>query len=551
MSICASRQRGLGLFSLAMLIVILAFPIRAEEAETPAGEAADDPISQAVPFNEGEWREPPSGKWFTDDYGGEYFIRSIPKLNLWYRQMAPNVIRLRGGPWLEVAKETDDAFFVYVYKAGTRRNAERPQSSSSLPPRTPEEIAEIEAGYEVDIKSADVLELVPFDAGLPQAGMWRNGFDVADINGDGHLDIIHGPPRKTGPRPWVFLGNSEGGWVVWDELEVPEAPYDYGDVAVADFDNDGKLDMVFGMHLRGVLALRNLGEGRFEKWTEGIEFEWPDHKGVPAFTTRSLTTVDWDGDGDQDILAFAEGPRGFEHVDLPGAYGKVLYLNQGNGTWRKVIDVTEKVFGDAIVLGDFDGDDKPDFVTSTSVQGRRELVNMHAEDGGWDAVHVDMVRGGSAVWGAATGDFDGDGRDDIALSYSNRQLSERRSGIDILYSRPEGVWERRPVLSTTGEERVLVHGMATGDLDADGALDLVVGTRDGRLLVYRGDGEGFLVAEESPETDPVFEACRGYGVRLIDLDGDKRDEIVANFASEECAGGRGGALKVWQAQPKS
>ena len=60
----------------------------------------------------------------------------------------------------------------------------------------------------------------PFDAGLPHEGQWRNGFDIADMNGDGLLDIVHGPPRKGDRRPHVFLGDGKGNWRVVDRGAV-------------------------------------------------------------------------------------------------------------------------------------------------------------------------------------------------------------------------------------------------------------------------------------------------------------------------------------------
>ena len=100
------------------------------------------------------------------------------------------------------------------------------------------------------IAATDRLRFESFDEGLPRAGQWRNGFDVADINNDGFLDIIHSTPRKVISPPVVFLGNGQGSWTRW-EASFPQAPYDYGDVAVADVDDNGLLDIAMGFHLRG------------------------------------------------------------------------------------------------------------------------------------------------------------------------------------------------------------------------------------------------------------------------------------------------------------
>src|SRR5262245_42878837 len=90
------------------------------------------------------------------------------------------------------------------------------------------------------VETAALRSLVfePFGRGLPTRGQWRNGFAVADMNGDGHPDIVHGPPRKVRGGPVVFLGDGRGGWTVWKDARFPAAPYDYGTAAVADFNGD-------------------------------------------------------------------------------------------------------------------------------------------------------------------------------------------------------------------------------------------------------------------------------------------------------------------------
>jgi hypothetical protein len=81
------------------------------------------------------------------------------------------------------------------------------------------------------------------------------------------------------------------------------------------------------------------------------------------------------------------------------------------------------------------------------------------------------------------------------------------------------------------EDQSDVTALATGDVDADGHLDLVALTGYGETWVFTGDGKGsFTRQKAAPPAYPG--ACSGYHVRLADLDGRPGDEIVASFAGE-------------------
>ncbi len=137
--------------------------------------------------------------------------------------------------------------------AGTR--------SSVGPGPTPEELAASAATFLAPIATVDRLQLGPFDAGLPTHGMWRNGFDLADFDGDGQIDFVHGPTRRGGDQPRIFLGDGHGKWRPY-RASVPPGLLDYGDVKVADFNGDGKADLAAASHLRGVLGFRRRRRGQ-------------------------------------------------------------------------------------------------------------------------------------------------------------------------------------------------------------------------------------------------------------------------------------------------
>jgi hypothetical protein len=387
------------------------------------------------------------------------------------------------------------------------------------------------------------LRFARFDAGLPISGQWREGFRIADMNGDGHLDIVHGPARKQPGPPVIFLGDGKGYWTQWKEARFPSLPYDYGDVEVADFDGDGHLDIALAAHLHGFLVLSGDGHGSFSNVSAGLEGN---------FSSRAIRVTDWNGDGLPDLVAVSEGIGAANSYAQADRDGVVVFLNQGRQGWRKSEPSLSKgIYSDSIALGDFDGDGHLDVATGSSVIDRKDLVNLWRANGVATPVAVSLPGTHQFVQAVAAGDFDNDGKDDLAVAYVSLENDVWYSALDLFYSRAGGKWERLSLSREATREGSVA--LATGHLLGKGRLDLVALTTRGETVVYLADGHGGLLRNSL--SLPVYgEGCRGAHVQLADLDGDGRDEIVAAFADEpgdRCSSG--GGITAWksiEASPK-
>lgn len=524
---------------------------------TPADTEEGDEENPGIPSTQ---IEPPDGKWLVDKQGREYFVTPAPRVEGLYRWLNEEKTRVRlpYGMALDVDHYDDEFFYVKIY---------RPPSYERRPARKPvteEERQRVAASYQVETAEVDRLRFASFSEGLPARGQWRNGFEVADMNGDGHLDIVHGPPRKGTSRPQIFLGDGAGRWKPWAQAQFPAIRFDYGDVAVADFNGDRKLDLAVASHLRGITALLGDGQGRFTEWSRGLEFGEPGTPGAPSFSSRAIAAFDWNRDGRPDLVALSEGPqlgftrgpKGEPNSVQSRARGLVVYLNQGDGSWVPRTAEGSGLFGDDLALGDLDGDGRTDILSGSSVQGYKHILNLGREDASWEAVAVSGLRDDGAFRAVTVADFDRDGRSDIALGYTTVELGKWRTGVDVLLARGTS-WERKPLAAIDG--RTGIYAIAAGDLDGDGWVDLTALDGEGRSLIFLADGKGGFVREASPEVASREVGCRGYHVEIVDLDANGVAEIVAGYAGEPSATAKligietedcpsGGALQVWKVE---
>lgn len=529
------------------------------KANTAAGQAADETeqatTESAEEIADSEAASPSSDiEWLTDDLGRYRIVKLLKGIegrhHMWIGEDRVQVTR---GLRFDVVKHDETHLWVKAYEP----------SHKLLPPKPEKPLVDaaeqerIAVAYETEAGQVDRVQFFPFDSGLPRRGQWRNGFDVADMNADGHLDIVFGPARKSSPRPNIFLGNGEGRWATW-RARYPSFPYDYGTAAVADFNGDGHQDIVFGMHLRGILVLIGDSKGLFRPWSRGIALEVPGHGGGgTSFSSTAIATVDWDGDGDQDFIALGEGPKGVrvmmeEGGDLQTANGPILFVNQGDGSWEHR-GLASRTFGSSISVGDFNGDGRHDFLTASNSKSH-DILNLGEKDGLWKTEYMTALRRGAFPYAVASRELTGDQQDEILVGYMNVENGVWRSGLDIFYGDRSGDWARRTLYAEEG--RFGVYAMATGDIDGDGRID--VGMVNGRAEVrfFLGNEDGFFDEDLSRKGElgvPV-EGCRGYYMRLIDLNGDGLDEVIVALSGEQtglpgildkpgCGGG--GSIRAW------
>ena len=382
------------------------------------------------------------------------------------------------------------------------------------------------------------LTFEPVTDNLPRDGRWQMGFAAADMNGDGHIDLVFPPRRKGYPvKPAILLGDGKGGFENWAQQKWPDnVQWDYGDVEVADFDGDGHQDAAFAIHFKPQYILYGDGNGVFAR---GELLKSPN----PRITSRALTAADFDGDGRKDLAFVAEVDYDItSNVRFEGAATVWVLLNRG-GTWEISNDgLPANHIADNISAGDVDGDGRPELVLSSNSNGMRQLVFSYEGDDGWRPLEDRGVLSTAYHYDVEPS------RGEIFATFVQFRMigqeTQARNGL-VRYPLPQGdqefvlgspvVWEK---------ERIDVFfRLALGDVDGDGDTDLVASRRQGGLEVYLQTEDGEFYREMGDELEA---APRVFDVQLLDLDGDGRDDIVAGCVPE---GDRPGGVFVWLSKP--
>ncbi|TPW17740.1 MAG: hypothetical protein FD129_254, partial [bacterium] len=317
--------------------------------------------------------------------------------------------------------------------------------------------------------------------------------DVAEVNHDGHMDIVF----SDGRAPSSFLGNGDG---TFHMIPLPDVgPTEWcGDLNFGDINLDGNLDVVSDCTFNKVYIGLGDGEGRFPS----ISTHWFPRGG----NDHRLIINDFDHDGFGDIV----GTR------TPG-----IAILRGNaaGTFNTVPEFPAAPNLSEVVALDWDEDGIEDLVGVNRSNGslaifRNRLGSLEAPV---------LLNLGFVPAGIRFVDLDGDGDRDIVAADNNVDL------VDVLLA--DGIGGFEGVVSYA--VGVDPGDVAAGDFDGDDALDLVVANRGfptWNASYLRGIGDGTFAAGVMI---PTFSAPNS--VDTGDFNEDGRLDFVTGHTFDKCS----------------
>lgn len=242
-----------------------------------------------------------------------------------------------------------------------------------------------------------------------------NGLAIGDVNRDGLPDVVLGNSGTQGQNfLWLNDAARPGYFVDVTTTHLPAVNDATQDIALADLDGDGDLDMVVANEAPPNRLLLNDGKGKF---TEASDRLWL----AVELHTREVHVFDATHDGKPDILFLnlTSNNRGREKD--PQAR---LLVNDGRGRFIDETTVrlprnTFSSWGGEVV--DFNDDGHLDLIVSAiDVPGFTPLqVRAYANDGKgtFKDVTADVIPASTIgrSWSMAVGDLDGNGKDDVFI----------------------------------------------------------------------------------------------------------------------------------------
>lgn len=318
-------------------------------------------------------------------------------------------------------------------------------------------------------------------------------------------------------KPFVVTSTCSGSTIAAGSMGTPSAfspAWFPADQTFADIDLDGKSDLV------SVYTAYYTSVARNTSTTSSIIFGAPYYYYNATGTYSDIVTADFDGDGKIDIAVnnrtgSVSSILASRNTSAIAAVSFGVPMEFPANSTNSIVDIQ---------AADFDKDGKPDIIVCYNTNLYSIFRNTSSAGTISFAPKVDLtIAAGSLINTIALGDLDGDNKIDLAFATgTGNNVTTVRNTCTV------GTISFSPYASTAVAGAS--EGLAIGNIDNDGKLDIVCGVGTSNIAILRNTSSGITISMASP-TYVTSLANTVTDVNLGDIDGDGKADIGVGYAS--------------------
>ncbi len=325
--------------------------------------------------------------------------------------------------------------------------------------------------------------------------------------GGGSSNVVYFPVAT--PESNVVFSNAAGSPIT--------TVYGPVSVAVGDFRGTGKPDLAVAQFGTKAYVFLGNGDGTFNQASGSpMVIQQPPWDTLPTPYMTYIAVGDFNN----------SGKLGFALVNSTDSDIPIL-LGNGDGTFTRssAFVYTAGNYVSSLAIGDFMGNGNLDLAVTNSPAGQTLIILLGYGDGAFNQASLPSLGYVSTANTPAVGDFNGDGKLDLAVTGAGVTGSQDNV-VNILLGNGDGTFtasQSSPFPTGYAPQAIVV-----ADLNGDGKLDLAIANyQDATLTILLGNGDGTFTAASG---SPIAVGNAPYALAVADLNGDgKLDLAVANY----------------------